>query len=140
MEIHTLGNREQAPVSASNRTFGLVFGVFWAVVGTAPLIRHHPVRLWALVLALGFVLAAILFPRGLSWLNRGWTKLGAAIHAVVSPVALFAAYVVGVLPTALILRMMGKDPLRRAIDRSAASYWIPRSPQPPNDSDMRNQF
>jgi len=140
MEIHTLGTREQAPASASNRTFGLVFGVFWTVVGLAPLIRHHPMRLWALGLALGFGLTAILFPRGLTWPNRGWTKLGAAIHAVISPVALFAAYVVGVLPTAMILRMMDKDPLRRTIDRSAASYWIPRGPALPKESDMKNQF
>ena len=140
MEIHTLGDREQAPASASNRTFGLVFGVFWTVVGMAPLVRHHPIRLWAVVLALGFGLAAIFFPQVLTWPNRGWTKLGTAIHTVVSPVALFAAYVVGVLPTAMILRIIGKDPLRRAIDRSAASYWIPRGPQRPADSDMKNQF
>jgi hypothetical protein len=140
MEIHTLGDREQAPASTSNRTFGLVFGVFWTVVGMAPLVRHHPIRLWALILALGFGLTAILFPRGLTWLNRGWTKLGATIHAVVSPLALFIAYVVAVLPTAMILRIMGKDPLRRAIDRSVASYWISRGPQLPKESDMKNQF
>jgi len=140
MDTHTIRHREQELASVSNRNFGLIFGVFWAVVGTAPLLRHHPMRPWALALAAGFGLMALFFPKGLAWPNRLWTRLGAAINAVVSWVALLVAYVVGVLPTAMVLRMIGKDPLQRRFDRSAPSYWIPRIPRQPTGSGMENQF
>jgi len=140
MDTHTIPHHEQELASVSNRNFGLIFGVFWAVIGIAPLLRHHPMRPWALGLAASFGLMALFFPKGLAWPNRLWTGLGVAINAVISWVALLAAYVVGVLPTAMVLRIMGKDPLHRTIDRSMASYWIPRTPQRPTGSGMENQF
>jgi len=49
-------------------------------------------------------------------------------------------FFLAVTPTALILRMMGKDPLRRKIDRTASSYWIDREPPGPAPDSMTNQF
>ena len=33
-----------------------------------------------------------------------------------------------VTPTALIMRALGKDPLRRRLDKEATTYWIDRAP------------
>jgi hypothetical protein len=32
-------------------------------------------------------------------------------------------------PVGLLLRLLGKDPLHRKPDRSAASYWVKRAPE-----------
>ena len=42
-----------------------------------------------------------------------------------------------VLPTGIIMRLLGKDLLNRKIDRSATTYWVKR--EDPVGS-MRNQF
>jgi len=43
-------------------------------------------------------------------------------------------------PAGLIMRWLGRDPLRLALDRGATSYWIERRPPGPAPDTMRNQF
>jgi hypothetical protein len=45
-----------------------------------------------------------------------------------------------VTPTGLIMRLLGKDPLRLQFDRQATTYWIPRCPPGPSPDTMRRQF
>jgi hypothetical protein len=33
-------------------------------------------------------------------------------------------------PVGLVMRLLGRDPLTRKIDRSQTSYWVKRDPQP----------
>ena len=42
--------------------------------------------------------------------------------------------------SALVMRLMGKDPLRRRFDPQAKSYWIERRPAGPEPQSMRRQF
>ena len=71
---------------SSDRTFGLVFAVFFALIGLAPLRRHQSVRGWALVVAAVVLLVALILPNWLHWLNIAWTKLGLLLGRIVSPV------------------------------------------------------
>jgi hypothetical protein len=45
-----------------------------------------------------------------------------------------------VLPTGLILRLLGKDPMRRKFDTQAASYWILREDKSVTKESVDNQF
>jgi hypothetical protein len=45
-----------------------------------------------------------------------------------------------VTPIALIMRAMGKDPLRLRLDPDAPTYWIERSPPGPEPATMPRQF
>ena len=49
-------------------------------------------------------------------------------------------FTVAVMPVALMLRLFGKDPLRRRYDSDAESYWIEREDPGPPPETMRNQF
>lgn len=121
----------------SERSFGLVFGAVFAIIGCFPLISGEPVRLWALALAITFVIAAFVAPRILAPLNRLWFKFGMLLSAVVTPIVMSLLFFVTVTPTAIIMRLLGKDLLQRKIDRSAKSYWIPRKD---SVGSMKNQF
>jgi len=72
-------------------------------------------------------------------LNKWWTKLGLLLYRVVSPIVLGLLFYVTLTPIALVMRLLGKDPLRLRRDPDAASYWIDRSP-PPAPESMKNQF
>jgi hypothetical protein len=125
---------------SSNRGFGLVIATFLAIVALWPLVRAEPVRWWVLAVAAAFAIAALLRPAMLAPLNTLWTKLGLLLYKVVSPVVLGLLFYVTVTPIALMMRLLGKDPLRLRRDPHAASYWIERTPPGPSPDSMKNQF
>ena len=55
---------------------------------------------------------------------------------VVSHVIVLVVFVVVVTPMALLLRVLGRDPLQRRFDPSVPSYWVPRTPA----GDVRRYF
>jgi hypothetical protein len=131
----------RAPIErGSDKAFGFVFAVFFAVVGLYPLARGLSIRWWALAFAAVLAATAVARPRWLAPFNTIWTKLGLALNRVVSPVALFLVYCLAIVPTGLLLRALGKDPLRLRMDSKAPTYWISRLPPGRADDQMKRQF
>ena len=125
-------------IAGSDRSFGLVFAAFFAVVASLPAIHGAPPRWWALGIAAAFAAAAVFAPRLLHPLNRLWFKLGLLLHHVVNPVIMAVMFYGAILPMALLLRALGKDILRLKREPDAGSYWIPR--EPPAPGSMSKQF
>lgn len=131
--------RGPAPKS-SDRSFGFVFAVVFALIGCWPLLHTQPPRWWALGIALAFALAALVRPRILHALNRGWLAFGHLLHRVVSPLIMGTIFFLCVTPIAWIMRLRGKDVLSLARRPDLSSYWITREPQPPASETMKRQF
>lgn len=124
----------------SDRSFGLVFAVVFAVLGTWPLLRGEALRPWAVLIASGFLVVALARPAWLHRLNLLWFRLGLLLHRIVNPLVMGILYFAVMTPTALLMRLLGKDPLRLRRDPIASSYWIPRDPPGPDPDSMRHQF
>ncbi len=139
MHEHTPRHTTPAP-SSSDRSFGMVFTAFFAIVGLLPLLNGHGMRSWALGLAALFLLLALAVPRTLAPANRLWTKFGLLLHRIVSPVALGVLFFCVVTPTGILMRLFGKDLLRLRFDPAARSYWIERKPSGPDAESLKNQF
>jgi len=45
-----------------------------------------------------------------------------------------------VTPIGLLMRALGKDPLRLRFDHASGTYWIERRPPGPTPDSMRDQF
>jgi hypothetical protein len=129
-----------APEGGSNRAFGIVFTIVFAIIAAWPLVKGGPVRLWAAAVAAIFLVLALAAPRVLRPLNRAWTAFGVLLGKIISPIMLFVVYVIAVVPTGLILRLRGKDPLHRRFDPEAKSYWVHRVPPGKPDATMSRQF
>ena len=139
--LHENLARRNAPSNrSSERAFGFVFGAVFVVIGVWPLINGGSPRIWALVVALSMVSAGLWHPSLLARPNRLWLQLGALLHRIVSPVALAVMFFLVVTPTGLLMRLLGKDPLRLKRDPGAKSYWIARDPPDPREGGMRDQF
>jgi|SRR5882672_2089719 len=132
--------KRRPPNSGSDRNFGLVFAGVFMVVGFWPWVMGSGVRWWALGLAVLFLAAALWLPKLLQPLNRLWFKLGLLLHRVVNPLIMAVLFCVGVLPTGLLMRAFGKDPLRLKWQKDAESYWIARDPPGPLPNTMSKQF
>jgi hypothetical protein len=125
---------------SSDRSFGIVFAIFFALVGSLPVVHGAAPRFWAFVVAVAFLLAAFLTPRLLSPFNRLWQRLGLALHHIVNPIIMGFVYYLGVVPMGLVLKARGKDLLRLKRDPAADSYWIKRTPPGPKPGSMSKQF
>ena len=138
--FHEDFGREDGPKPGSERSFGIVFAVVFVLIGSWPLFDGGPFRLWALAGAGIFLAAGLFFPTPLRPLNRLWFIFGMALHKVMSPLVMGLLFYLTVTPIALIMRIVGKDPLTRRFDPRAKSYWIERDPAGPAPETMRQQF
>ncbi len=127
-----------AVTMGSERNFGLVFAVVFSVVAVWPLLAGRELRLWALAIALVFLLTALLIPRTLAPLNRLWFRFGLLLGRIVGPVVMALIFFAAVVPTALVVKLARKDLLRLKRNRDVATYWIKRDDSVAGS--MRDQF
>ena len=59
---------------------------------------------------------------------------------VVNPIVMALLFYGTVLPTGLVMRVLGKDLLRLKRQPDADSYWIMRQPPGPSPGTMKDQF
>lgn len=138
--MHELPHQEPEKVKRpSERRFGIVFAVVFALVALWPLIGGRPWRPWFGIIALAFLVAAAARPALLRPLNELWLRFGLLLHRVVSPVILGLIFFGGVTLTGWLMRLAGNDPMRRRWE--GETYWAVRQPDPrPKPQAHRHQF
>jgi hypothetical protein len=137
---HESYTRRELIQRSSDRSFGFVFAAVFFIIGLLPLLAGRSAYIWLLVIGAGFLLVALAAPTLLAPLNRLWGRFGLLLHRVVSPLVLGIMFFLVVTPTALLMRVFGKDPLRLKFDNAASSYWIDRIPPGPTPESLKEQF
>jgi hypothetical protein len=138
--LHEDLTRAEEITGPSDRRFGLTIAVVCAVIAAVRLVFGHGGWWWWLGAGLLLALLALCAPAVLAPLNRLWLKLGLVLYRVVNPVVMALIFVTTIVPTGILMRLCGKDPLRLKREPDAASYWISREPPGPAPDTMRNQF
>lgn len=138
--IHETFIRDTMVKGSSDRAFGIVFTVLFLAIGLWPLIDGAEAQIWSLVVASLILATALVRPALLAPFNLAWMKFGILLHKITNPIIMGLIFFLAVTPTALIMRALGKDPLRRKFDPSAESYWIERDPPGPEPETMKQQF
>ena len=141
-------NSTATPVShhevkiGSERSFGVVFAVVFTLIGLWPVVfGAGTVRLWAVVIAVAFLTVAVSRPKLLKPLNHAWFKLGMLLGRIVSPFVMLLVFLIAVTPTAFVMRLLGKDPLRlKKTSDGKNSFWIDRTGEDHKMGTMKNQF
>jgi hypothetical protein len=126
--LHEEFSREHAVEAASNKRFGLVVGGIALLFGCVRSWWHSEVGLLSgALMAIGFVLiaAALIRPDVLEGAHRGWMKLGLLLHKVTNPIFLGGMYAIAIVPTGLMMRAFGVDPMGQRRPRGD-TYWIAR--------------
>lgn len=121
------------------RDFGLLIAGAALVYALWPLVfRGEEVREWAVGVAAVFGLAGLAAPAVLKYPYRGWMMVGHALGWFNTRILLGLLYYVLVVPMGLVMKMMGHDPMRRALVPGMQSYRVLRTPRPA--SHMKNMF
>jgi hypothetical protein len=137
---HEFQRRNETVKTSSNRSFGLAFAAFFALLATLRFwhgTAHWPI--W-LGLACAFLLLAFAVPRLLAPLNWLWTKFGLLLHRIVSPIFLTVLFYGCIVPIGFLMRLSANDRLRLKYEPAAESYWIIRAPAGPSPESFKNQF
>ena len=130
-------NESSAVDIGSNKSFGIVFGLLFLIIGSYPIFFAAEPRFWSLGVGSALLTLAFVYPRFFAVPNRLWFRFGLALGAVVSPIVMGFVYVCTFIPIGLLLKVSGKTLLHKRPDSTVESYW---SPCDQSDSSMQNQF
>lgn len=135
---------DQATVEGpSDRSFGLtVGGILCAIAAVRWFLFDASALSTGLVGGIGVILIsfALFAPKMLSAPNHIWMRLGHFLARIVNPVVMLLMFAAVFVPVAIIMRLIGRDALKRDLDPAAMSYWISRDPPGPLPGTMINQF
>jgi len=121
---------------SSNKSFGIVFFIFFLIISIYPLFKNGNIIIWSLIFSIIFLFLGLLNSRILTPLNILWFKFGILIGKLVSPIVMGIIFYGIVTPTSIIMKLFGKN-LLDLKKSNKKSYWIEKSKV---KSKMRNQF
>lgn len=109
------------------REFGLLIGIAFPVLlgWLLPALHGATFRTWTLWISLPALVLGLFVPRLLALPYKAWMALGHALGWINSHLILGLVYAVVLQPIALIMRLVGHDPLRRK-RHGNGSYREPR--------------
>ena len=139
---NALGLEKNSKVtSASDRSFGVMFGFIFIIIAVIMRLRDNPQNIQLLFLALSFLTFLISFTRPslLSTPNKLWMKFSLLLARFVSPIVLGLLFYVLISPLALVLRLFGRDELRLKT-KKVASNWQSRKINGYSLDSFKNQY
>ena len=139
---NALGLEKNSKVtSASDRSFGVMFGFIFIIIAVIMRLRDNPQNIQLLFLSLSFLTFLISFTRPslLSTPNKLWMKLSLLLARFVSPIVLGVLFYVLISPLALVLRLFGRDELRLKT-KKVATNWQSRQINGYSLDSFKNQY
>jgi hypothetical protein len=108
----------------NNIFFGILFFIFFLIIGLYPLISGGVIRIWSIVLSLIFLIITIIKPNLFTFLNKLWIQFGILLGRIISPIVMGLVFFIVVTPIGILVRILKKDVM--GLKRGASSYWIHR--------------
>ena len=108
----------------NNITFGILFFIFFLIIGLYPLISNEPIRIWSIILSSVFLIITIINPNLFAFLNKLWIKFGILLGKIISPIIMGLVFFFVVTPIGIFVKILKKDVM--GLKREKSSYWIKR--------------
>lgn len=127
--------------SASDRSFGVMFGCIFIIIAVLLRIRdkRETLQLCLLLMSCLTFLVSFARPRLLSTPNKLWMKFSLLLARFVSPIILGVLFFVLISPLALALRMFGRDELRLKT-KNVVTNWQSRKISGYSLDSFKNQY
>jgi ABC-type uncharacterized transport system permease subunit len=125
--------------SAQGRKFGLTLGIAFLVLAAFFRWRTFDAASYvAAAIGTLMLLGGLVVPTWLGPIERAWMGLAHAISRVTTPLIMGIVYFLVVTPIGLIMRAVGRNPLRPPASRD--SVWATRSEDRSGRGGMEHQF
>lgn len=129
-------SHEEELIIGSTKKFATMMAAFFLVISLAPLLKHHPIRVWPLFIVTFFVVGIFLFQESLIPLQKSWMKLSLLLKKITTPVFLFILFFAVFTPLGFTLRICGKDLLGLKVGNKKSNWKITKEP----GTDFTEQF
>ena len=123
--------------SSNERSFGIVFAIFFAILSIYPVINKKDINLYLLILSIIILMIGIFKPSLLYYPNKIWFKFGIFLGKIVSPLVMGIIFFFTVTPTGMIMKLLKKDLLKKKLDVKVRTYWVKKNKY---TGSLRNQF
>lgn len=121
------------------RKFGLQVGAAFLVLAAVGWWRgRHVTAEWLGVLGAVLIVGGLVAPSLMSPVFKAWMQLAHALSKVTTPIFMGVIYYLVLTPTGLLMRLMGRDPLRAR--EVAGSVWSARDSETAKPARMERQF
>ena len=121
---------------SSNKSFGIVFSIFFLFISIYLFLNEYPIYYWSLFVSFIFLVLGLMNSKILSPLNLLWFKFGILLGRIISPVVMGIIFFLVVTPISIILKIFGKDVLNLKFNNNK-TYWIVKDGP---KSNMKKQF
>ena len=111
---------------SSNRNFGFVFFIVFLIISLWPLQHEGQIRIWSIVISLIFLILSLMNSKLLTPLNQLWSGFGLLLGNIVAPIVMGLVFFLVVTPVGIVMRILGKDLIRKKLNKNNKSYWIKR--------------
>ena len=118
-----------------NIAFGIIFFVFFLIIGIYPLKTGEIIRIWSIILSAIFLITTIVKPDLFTSLNKIWIQFGILLGKIISPIVISLVFFFVVTPMGFFVRFSKKDIM--GLKKSKSSYWINKKDK---IQSMRKQF
>jgi hypothetical protein len=109
----------------SDRAFGLTMAVVLGIVVVVGWSLFGAALYWAATTSVAFLAIALVAPGLLLPLNRLWGRVAHRVGQVSNFLLLGVLFYFFVLPTGLVIRLLGRDPTTRKLRPEASTYFAP---------------
>ena len=107
-----------------NITFGILFFIFFLIIGLYPLKLSGSIRISSIIFSLVFFFVTIIKPNLFTPLNKLWIKFGIFLGKIISPIVIGLVFFLVVTPIGIFVKILKKDVM--GLKREKSSYWINR--------------
>ena len=134
-------NEKQKITRKQLRTFGMALTVFLGVIGLIQFLKgNEPTNFWFWGAAALILVTTLSVPILINPIYRAAMFIAHILGWINTRIILGLLYYFLFTPIALIMRLMGRDPLHRKLDKQAKTYWKVRENIPFSKEHYLRQF
>lgn len=108
------------------RKFGVLFAIVFLALAALSAYKGSGAWPWLIGTAAFFLFTGFLVPFILRPIYIGWMKFAFVLGWFNTRLILGIFFYLILTPVGLIMRLFGRDPLHRKIEKKATSYWVKR--------------
>ena len=122
------------------RSFGITTGAIVAVLFGLffPWLLEFDIPTWPWIVLAVLGGWGLIAPDSLRPVYRGWMRFGLLLSKVTTPIIMGLVFFALIMPFGFVLKLLGKDPMRRRTDDSAETYRIESTK--PTKENLENPF
>ena len=119
-----LAKNQITPDRDGLKRFGLTMGILFAgIFGIFfPWLFNTAFPYWPWLLALAFILWALISPTTLKFIYSMWMRFGLCMNRITMPILLGIVFYLIITPMGLVMRICGRDEMRLKLDYDKLSY------------------